>query len=142
VDPGDEDDWLYDSGRTYMEQLSAYQEHKNVANINDVGEAASETKVCLMCQAEFSNPHPQAIYCSPACRQAYFLAKNANPDHVTNEQKRELIIAALKADPNRSNNQISEEIGREAKTIGRVRKELEDRGEIPHFVPKKGPRRD
>jgi DNA repair exonuclease SbcCD ATPase subunit len=145
VDPGDEDDWLYESGRSYMEQLSAYHAHKNVTTVDDLEEAASG-KICPMCQAEFRNPHPQAIYCSPTCRQAGFRAKNGLPEQKPRkeqaEQRRDLIVAALKADPAKSNRHIAEELGMDHKPVGKVRRELESQGEIPHVVAKKGPRRD
>lgn len=52
--------------------------------------------------------------------------------HLTREQKRELIAASLKADPELSDRQHAERTGADHKTVGSQRVELEGRGEIPH----------
>ena len=44
--------------------------------------------------------------------------------------KRERIVQALKADPSRSNNALGKLLGVDDKTVGRVRRDLEERGEI------------
>lgn len=50
----------------------------------------------------------------------------------TREDKRARITEALKAAPHLSNRRHAEEIGVDHKTVGSIRKTLEDRGEIPH----------
>lgn len=70
------------------------------------------------------------------------------PGEETREDKRARITAALKADPHLSNRRHAEEIGVDHKTVGSIRKTLEEAGEIPHPdnivsppAPADGPRR-
>ena len=63
----------------------------------------------------------------------YVISANIRRRHLTGKQKRELIGKLVKADPAKSNRQISEMVGRDHKTVAVVRHELEGRGEIPHI---------
>lgn len=50
----------------------------------------------------------------------------------TREDKRARITAALKSEPHLSNRRHAEQIGVDHKTVGSIRKALEEAGEIPH----------
>ena len=54
--------------------------------------------------------------------------------HLNREQKRGLISEQLKETPERSNNQIASGLGVDDKTVGKVRREMEDRSEIPNVT--------
>lgn len=60
------------------------------------------------------------------------LSLNFDRRHLTSAQKREIIAMVLAADHERSDRQISSEVGVDHKTVGAVRKDAEQRGEIPH----------
>jgi hypothetical protein len=63
---------------------------------------------------------------------AYVVSANINRRHLTAEQKRELAAKLLDINPNKSDRQIGDMIKADHKTIGRVRREKERRGDIPH----------
>jgi ParB-like nuclease domain len=63
---------------------------------------------------------------------AYVLSANIHRRHLTAEQKRELIEKVLKAKPEASNLQIAKQVKADDKTVGKVRRELEGRSEIPN----------
>ena len=74
-----------------------------------------------------------ARMCSPSwrslCARAVF---NVHRRHLTAEQKRELIAKLLKAQPENSNRAIANATKVvDHKTVGKVRTDMEDRGEIP-----------
>lgn len=52
--------------------------------------------------------------------------------HLTSEQKRDVITAYLKIDPTASDRKIARKVGVDNKTAAKVRKEMEEREEIPH----------
>jgi hypothetical protein len=60
------------------------------------------------------------------------LSKNLHRRHLTPEQRRRVIAAVLKQDPKRSDRRVAEETRTDHKTVGKVREQLEGRGEIPH----------
>jgi hypothetical protein len=60
------------------------------------------------------------------------LSLNIQRRHLSAEQKRELIAKMLKAKPESSDRSIAEPLRVDHKTVGAVRHDLEDRGEIPH----------
>jgi ParB-like chromosome segregation protein Spo0J len=64
--------------------------------------------------------------------QAYVISANIKRRHLTAEQKRELIDKLIKADPAKSNRQIAETAKLSHHTVGDVRAELEQRGQIAH----------
>jgi ParB-like chromosome segregation protein Spo0J len=64
--------------------------------------------------------------------QAYVISANIQRRHLTPEQKRELIAKLVKADPSKSNRQIGEITKVSHHTVGDVRNELEQRGQIAH----------
>jgi len=63
---------------------------------------------------------------------AYVISKNIHRRHLTSEQKRELIAKVLKARPEASDRQIAKQVKADHKTVGKARKRLVSRGEIPH----------
>jgi hypothetical protein len=63
---------------------------------------------------------------------AYVISVNIRRRHLTVEQKRDLIAAVLKAQPEKSNAAIAKQLGVTTdKTVATVRGELEGRSEIP-----------
>lgn len=65
-------------------------------------------------------------------KRTHARALNIARRHLDSKQKRELIAAELKDDPERSNRQIGEALGVDHKTVASVRGEGEACGEIPH----------
>src|SRR5262249_21322450 len=63
---------------------------------------------------------------------AYVMSANLHRRHLTAEQKREIVAALLKANPERSNNATAKIAKVDDKTVGAVRAELERRSEIPN----------
>jgi hypothetical protein len=79
TDPPDEDDWLYDSGREYVEQIESYQQYKGGKSLHD------RRRSCAVCGAKFTALKSQSRYCSDKCRGA---AHQARRDEVkANGQK-------------------------------------------------------
>jgi len=68
-------------------------------------------------------------YCDP---YAYVVSANIRRRHLTNEQKREVLAALYRDNPNRSDRAIAKMAGVDNKTAAAVRTELEAREEIPH----------
>jgi ParB-like chromosome segregation protein Spo0J len=68
---------------------------------------------------------------------AYVLAANVHRRHLTAEQKRDLIAKLLKAEPAKSDRQISKMVKVDHKTVGAVRAKKEACGEIPHVEERK-----
>jgi hypothetical protein len=72
----------------------------------------------------------------------YFLAQNNPTDyvlsanlfrrHLNGQQRREVIAKLLKEKPQQPDRQVAAKVGSTNKTVGKVRKELEGREEIPH----------
>jgi hypothetical protein len=67
-----------------------------------------------------------------ACARAFVISKNIHRRHLDARQKREIVAALLKADPERSNNATAKMAKVDDKTVGAVRAELERRSEIPN----------
>jgi hypothetical protein len=63
---------------------------------------------------------------------AYAISANVHRRQLTAEQKRDAIAKVLKARPGQSDRAIAKQVKRDHKTVGKVRKELEDVGTIPH----------
>jgi hypothetical protein len=63
---------------------------------------------------------------------AFVISRNIQRRHLTIQQRRDVIAKLLAADPSRSDRQIAEMIKVDHHKIGRVRKEEEDVGKIPH----------
>jgi len=63
---------------------------------------------------------------------AFVISANIQRRHLTAEQKREIVAALLKANPERSNNATAKIAKVDDKTVGAVRAELERRSEIPN----------
>jgi len=62
----------------------------------------------------------------------YVVSLNLKRRHLTSKQKRELIAKLLKAKPEQSDRQIADQARADHKTVGKVRREQEDVGNIPH----------
>jgi hypothetical protein len=60
----------------------------------------------------------------------FIISANIHRRHLTAERKRDLIAKVLKADPNKSDRQISEMVKADHKTVGGVRAQQEATGEI------------
>jgi ParB-like chromosome segregation protein Spo0J len=69
---------------------------------------------------------------NPIDPYAFVLSMNLHRRHLTAEQKRNVIAAVLKHNAEQSNRQAAKKTGTDHKTVGKVREELEGRGEIPH----------
>ena len=63
---------------------------------------------------------------------AYVISANIRRRHLKPEEKRKLIGDALKAMPESSDRQVGNLLMADHKTVGRVRKEKQRRGEVPH----------
>jgi ParB-like nuclease family protein len=63
----------------------------------------------------------------------YVMAKNVHRRHLTPKQRREVIAAALKMNPEKSNREIAKSVKQDHKTVAKVRKEQEHVGTIPHI---------
>jgi hypothetical protein len=61
------------------------------------------------------------------------LSANIHRRHLTAEQKRDLIAKVLKAQPEKSDRQIAEQIKASPSTVGKVRKELEHVGDVSNL---------
>jgi hypothetical protein len=66
------------------------------------------------------------------CARAFVISKNIHRRHLDAKQKREIVAALLKANPERSNNATAKMAKVDDKTVGAVRAELERRSEIPN----------
>jgi len=66
-------------------------------------------------------------------RKALALSLNTDRRHLTQEEKREAVAQALKAEPEKSNRQVAAEVGVDHKTVAAVRAEQESTGEIPQL---------
>jgi len=62
----------------------------------------------------------------------YIISANIHRRHLTLMQKKELVAALIKEQPERSNRATAALVKVDHKTVGAVRKEMEGRGEIPH----------
>ena len=60
--------------------------------------------------------------------------------HLNQKQKREIVAAALKDEPGKSNRQHGRELGVSKNTVDSVRDELEQSGQIDHFSEREDPR--
>jgi hypothetical protein len=63
---------------------------------------------------------------------AFVISANLHRRHLTPEQRRGLIAAVLKANPEKPDRQIAVQVKADHKTVGSVRREQEDVGNIPH----------
>ena len=61
---------------------------------------------------------------------AYVISKNIHRRHLTAEQKRDLIAKLLKAEPKKSDRQIADTVKASPTTVGTVRREMEEKGEV------------
>jgi ParB-like nuclease domain len=62
---------------------------------------------------------------------------NLHRRHLTAEERRARIEAAIKRNPEKSDRTIGAEVGRDHKTVGGVRRGMEDVGSIPHVEKRK-----
>jgi hypothetical protein len=100
-------------------------------------EFVSEEKFCFFTfdkEWEFSGAAQEtAVYECEADPWAFVVSANINRRHLTAEKKRDVIADLLKAQPEKSNRQIAEQIKADHKTVASVRAEKEATGEIPQL---------
>ena len=70
----------------------------------------------------------------------YVLSANIHRRHLTADQKRELIAKVIEANPHRSDRQIGEQVKADHKTVGSIRKVIEDVGRVPHVATRQDTR--
>jgi hypothetical protein len=75
---------------------------------------------------------------SLAEKQALAEALNTHRRHLSQAQKRELVIRKLQADPQRSDRDVAAEVAVSDKTVASVRQALESTAEIPQSATRKG----
>jgi hypothetical protein len=63
---------------------------------------------------------------------AYVISANIHRRHLTAEERNDLIRKLLKAKPEISNLQIAKQVKRDDKTVAKIRREMEERSEIPN----------
>ena len=61
---------------------------------------------------------------------AYVLSANVRRRHLTNDQKRDVIVEILKVQPHKSNRQIAKEVGASHPHVAKVRHEAEEAGDV------------
>jgi hypothetical protein len=66
----------------------------------------------------------------------YVVSRNLFRRHLTGDQRREVIAALLRENPDQSDRRVAAQAQADHKTVGKVRDEMEGRGEIPH-VPRR-----
>lgn len=110
--------WLDRDGSVYVldgrNRLDATEEVGVQTFVNRLGHGVA--------RVEMSNGDPYVIAAS----------LNAYRRHLTSDQKRVAVAALLKHAPERSDRQVAKAAGVDHKTVGRVRREVEATGEIPH----------
>jgi hypothetical protein len=74
-------------------------------------------------------PQPLYVDTDP---YAFVASANIHRRHLTAKGKREAAAELIKANPEKSNRQIAEQLKVDDKTVGSTRRELERRAEIPH----------
>ena len=63
---------------------------------------------------------------------SYVISANIRRRHLTAKQKRDLIAKIIRVTPEKSNNAIAKQMKVDDKTVGKVRREMEGRSEIPN----------
>jgi ParB-like chromosome segregation protein Spo0J len=76
----------------------------------------------------------------PAEKRDLALALNLNRRNLSQKQKREVIAALVRQDPERTDRRIAESAGVDNKTVARVRAKLEAGEEIPHVTQRQDSR--
>lgn len=76
--------------------------------------------------------YPEVIVVAETDVYDYVISSNYHRLHLTTEQKRVAIAAAIKANPSKSNLAIGKQIKADDKTVASVRRELDQRSEIPN----------
>jgi hypothetical protein len=80
--------------------------------------------------SEIFLPDPILRIESPANPYNYVTSANIHRRHLTAEQRRDLIVKLLKADPSKSDRQIAETVKASPTTVGTVRAKMEAKGEV------------
>lgn len=74
--------------------------------------------------------HPVVLFHRDLDPYAYVASANLHRRHLTAEQKRDVIAKVLKANPEKSDRQIAETVKVSPTTVGKVRSELEQAGDV------------
>lgn len=69
-------------------------------------------------------------------RESFAISENLDRRHFTTEQKRELTKYFLRLNPEKSDREISKQVGVDHKTVSKLREKEISRGEIPHVEKK------
>jgi ParB-like chromosome segregation protein Spo0J len=80
------------------------------------------------------NVEPQFVRCPDDDPTAVIISANIHRRHLTAEQRRDLLIEVLKAQPEKSNVQIAKQTGVSDKTVAAARKKGEDVRSIPNVA--------
>jgi hypothetical protein len=87
--------------------------------------------------AQLSGDRIQFQHLAGGDPRALALSFNVHRRHLTPEERRARIEAAIKRNPEKSDRAIGAEVGHDHKTVGGVRREMEDVGSIPHVETRK-----
>jgi hypothetical protein len=83
IEPPNEEQWLYDSGRDYVEQIRHYQRHKNTED-----SLTARERTCEVCGAAFRNGYSNKKMCSDKCRsRADYLRRKTKMAPGTSQQE-------------------------------------------------------
>jgi ParB-like chromosome segregation protein Spo0J len=126
-DPDDEDKYLLLDGRSRLDALALlgllHVDQHGAIHLNKSWNGktwlAYETPFELLARHR-DGDDPYALA----------LSLNLHRRHLTTEQKRELIAKLLKAKPEQSDRQIANQIKASPTTVGKIRKESEDAGDV------------
>jgi hypothetical protein len=118
--------WLLD-GRGRLDALSL------VGEVWDINYACCGYAHCRDPDgSDFDIEFDKAFEYYPDDPFALVASYNIHRRHLNAEQKRDVIAKLLKATPQKSNRQIAETVKVDDKTVGSVRRAMEERAEIPH----------
>jgi hypothetical protein len=90
-------------------------------------------RAVLAAELGLNVPGRQEEYPSEEAMRQHALDLNLHRRHLTREQRQDLVTAALKSNPERSDRSIAAQVGVSDKTVGAKRSELESTAEIPQF---------
>jgi hypothetical protein len=72
IDESDEDDWLFSSDRTYLEQLRVYKERRgeDADDVPSDDDEPAPPRECGHCGGSLDGVPNDALYCGPDCKRA------------------------------------------------------------------------